>query len=213
MTRDRFAPPTCSSAGDADTVNGMAGVVTAWHIDRRGRRWPLVLFMAVLTLSGTACSVVVGTRGDEPHAVAARVIERDAREQFGLEVQGARCEAAAAARAGDTFECRATVRDREIPFVAEMVEDDAVVVQPDRLIIPEDTVHELESVLGTVVTDQHGADIPSENVDCGRPPVVADRHNEVGCALRDSVDDVVYEATVKFDERGELVDVEVGEAT
>jgi len=180
-----------------------------WRVRRRGSRWALVVAVAVLGLSGTGCSGLFGRGGDEPHRAAQRVMERDLLDEYGLETEDVECESVTDARVGDTFECHATVGDREIPFVAEMVEDDGVLVEPDRLILPEDTVRELESVVGRLTADRDGVEVPSDNVDCGRPPVVANRHNEVGCTISDPVDGNEYEATVTFDESGELAGVEV----
>lgn len=170
-----------------------------------------VLSVAVLGLIGTAVSVALfGPDGDEPHRAAERVIERDLPDHLGIDTHDAECDTAAAqARAGDTFECRATVGDREIPFVAEMVDDQSVVVNPDRLILPEDDVRDLESALRPLITDKHGVELPPDNVDCGPSPVIANRHHQVGCGLRHPIDDVVYDTTVTFDDQGTLVDIEI----
>jgi hypothetical protein len=133
--------------------------------------------------------------------VARILIEGQLASSLGVDSLTATCEQPASADVGTTFTCTADLPSGDTVAVdATVQEGGEVAVQTTNLLTSENLAN-IESEAARILSEQVGATLPAENIDCGSDPIVAEAGEPFVCALTDPAGSGdVYDAMITLDD-------------
>jgi hypothetical protein len=153
-------------------------------------RLPLFALGATATLSLVAC-------GGSAAATGEAVIQDQLADEIGLGELDATCNEPEGLTEGETFTCTATTPDGEtIEFLGTMTSDDEFEIVTTNLLITSDVVAIREEG-ARVLSDEVGATILPEDIECADGSIVLDDVGDFQCTITDTVTGDVYELTVR----------------
>jgi hypothetical protein len=124
------------------------------------------------------------------------VIEGKLADEIGLGELEATCNEPEGLTEGETFTCVATTTDGEtIEFIGTMTSADEFEVNTSNLLIASDIVA-IQAEGALVLSEEIGATILPEDIDCGDGSVVLDDVGDMLCAITDTSTGDVYDLTV-----------------
>jgi len=124
------------------------------------------------------------------------VIEEQLAEQIGLGDLDATCNEPDGLKEGETFTCTATTTDDQtIEFLGTMSSDDEFEVVTSNLLIASD-VEAIRAEGASVLSDEVGATIASDDIECAEGSIVLDDVGDFLCAITDTGTGDVFDLTV-----------------
>lgn len=124
------------------------------------------------------------------------VIEEQLGDEIGLGDLDATCNEPDGLKAGETFTCTATTADDQtIEFLGTMTTDDEFEVVTTNLLLASD-VEAIRAEGATVLSDEIGATIAPEDIECAEGSIVLDDVGDFMCSITDTGTGDVYDLTV-----------------
>jgi hypothetical protein len=145
---------------------------------------------ASLALLGlAACSSSAADTGEV-------VIEQQLADEIGLGELDATCNEPDGLKEGETFTCTATTPDGEtIDFLGTMTADDTFDIVTTNLLVASD-IEAIRAEGARVLSDEVGATILPEDIECAEGSVVLDDVGDFMCSITDTGTGDVYDLTV-----------------
>ena len=149
----------------------------------------IVFALAAATVGLTACSGSAAATGES-------VIEDQLADEIGLGELDATCNEPDGLTEGETFTCTATTTDGEaIEFLGTMTSDDSFDIVTTNLLVASD-VMAIREEGARVLSDEVGAEILPEDIECADGSIVLDDVGDFRCTITDTATGDVYELTV-----------------
>ncbi len=149
----------------------------------------MILASAVGALVFAACSESAADSGEV-------VIEERLAEQIGLGDLDATCNEPDGLKEGETFTCTATTTDEQtIELLGTMTADDEFDIVTTNLLIASD-VEAIRAEGARVLSDEVGATILPEDIECAEGSIVLDAVGDFVCAITDTATGDVYDLIV-----------------
>jgi len=124
------------------------------------------------------------------------VIEEKLAEQIGLGDLDATCNEPDGLKQGQTFTCEAATTDGQtIEFLGTMTSDDEFDVVTTNLLVASD-VEKIRAEGARVLSEQVGAEILADDIECAEGSIVLDDVGDFSCAITDTATGDVYDLTV-----------------
>lgn len=124
------------------------------------------------------------------------VIEEQLAEQIGLGGLDATCNEPDGLKEGETFTCTATTTDDQtIEFLGTMSSDEEFEIFTSNLLIASD-VEAIRAEGASVLSDEVGATIAPEDIECAEGSIVLDDVGDFLCAISDTGTGDVFDLTV-----------------
>jgi hypothetical protein len=158
-------------------------------VGARRRRTSFVLAAALGSLLLAACGGSAADSGET-------VIEEKLADDIGLGELDASCNEPDGLSEGETFTCTATTGDGEtIEFLGTMTTDDEFEIVTTNLLVADDVVAIREEG-ARVLSDEVGATILPDDIECAEGSVILDATGDFVCAITDTGTGDVYDLTV-----------------
>ncbi|MCA9830290.1 MAG: hypothetical protein R3B97_11635 [Dehalococcoidia bacterium] len=151
----------------------------------------IIATVAVVTLAFAACGENSIAKGAE------KTIEGDLEKQIALGKLTATCHEPPENAEGETFDCTATTTDgMTITFVGTLTKKDHFEVVTSNLLTVDD-MQKLLPVVASSISEQVGAAVAVEDLDCPDGNVVLDADGNFPCEVTDSATGDKYPLTIK----------------